>query len=76
MMVWSGGSQVDGGGSQVLGWFYSQRESATEAGIWPPRGFRGVRRGTVPAPCAPALYRWMETVGWAARAVMVEMGRK
>jgi hypothetical protein len=41
MVVWSGGSRVDGGGSQVLGWFYSQRESATEAGIWPPRRFRG-----------------------------------
>jgi hypothetical protein len=34
----------------VLGWFYKQRGSATEAGIRPPRGFHGVRCTTAPDP--------------------------
>ena len=34
----------------MLGWFYRKRESVTEAGIWPSRGFRDIRCETALAP--------------------------
>jgi hypothetical protein len=46
VVVWSGGSRVDEGSFQVLGWFYRRRGNATEAGIRPLHGFRG--HGEIP----------------------------